>query len=75
MDITIKQAGAKDRTLIAHEGQTILSFLANQGLHVDAPCAGRGKCGTCRIKATGEISETTANEAAVAAMGEGERLA
>lgn len=56
MKITLKQAGRPDREFKGYEGQTILSFLANQGLHVDAPCAGRGQCGKCLVKVTGEVS-------------------
>ena len=62
MKITLKQSGRPDREYKAYEGQTILSFLANQGLHLDAPCAGRGKCGKCRVKATGEVSPPEENE-------------
>ncbi len=72
MKITVKQEGQKDRELTGHSGQTIFSFLANQGIRLDAPCAGRGRCGKCLVKAHGELSPPEANEAAVP---EGHRLA
>lgn len=75
MKITLRQAGHEDRLLKAHEGQTILSVLANEGLYIDAPCAGRGKCGKCRVRVTGELNEATANELDALAPSSGERLA
>ena len=75
MKITVKQAGAADRHLQAHEGQTILSFLANNGLHLDAPCAGRGSCGKCRVKAAGALSEPSEAEKTTLAETTGLRLA
>lgn len=57
MDVIIKQDGSPDRQLTAHQGQTVLSFLANQGIHLDAPCAGRGICGKCRVKLSGAVSQ------------------
>jgi len=75
MKITVKQSGVADRQFSAHEGQTILSFLANQGLHLDAPCAGRGSCGKCRIKAEGLLSPVSEAEERVLAGTVGLRLA
>lgn len=74
MKIILKQGGRPDRELKAYEGQTILSFLANQGLHMDAPCAGRGQCGKCRVKVSGEISPPSENEVKIL-KGADERLA
>ena len=74
MKITLKQAGRADREFKGYEDQTILSFLANQGLHIDAPCAGRGQCGKCRVKVSGQVSPPTENELKIL-QGADERLA
>ena len=75
MQVKLKQGGQEERVFEAHEGQTILSFLANQGFHIDAPCAGRGKCGKCRVKASGKLSEPSASELEAISSSVGERLA
>lgn len=73
MEVIIRQDGSPDRRLTAHQGQTALSFLANQGIHLDAPCAGRGQCGKCRVRVSGALSEPTPNEeAALKNVGEGD---
>ena len=56
MQVTLKQTGEVDRIILGHEGQNLLNLLANQGIYVDAPCAGRGKCGKCRVKVTGGVT-------------------
>jgi len=75
MQVTLKQSGQPDRRLSAPEGQTIQSFLANQGIHLDAPCAGRGHCGKCRVKVAGGVSEPGEGELSLLGDQTGERLA
>ncbi len=75
MQVILKQAGQPDRHLTGHEGQTIFSFLANQGIHIDAPCAGRGRCGKCLVTVSGAVSEPTENEVASLGQGAENRLA
>lgn len=75
MQITLKQPGQPDRQLPAHEGQTILSFLANQGIHLDAPCAGRGHCGKCRVKVFEGVTAPTEAELDALSGDLSERLA
>lgn len=75
MQVTLKQSGQPDRLMSAHEGQTISSFLANQGIHLDAPCAGRGHCGKCRIKVSGEVSAPTEAELSLLGDKTDQRLA
>ena len=53
-------------------GQTLMAVLAAQGLAVDAPCGGNGRCGKCRVRAEGALSPRSTEEARLPA---GERLA
>ncbi|MDR2945676.1 MAG: ASKHA domain-containing protein [Candidatus Adiutrix sp.] len=62
MKIILKQAGRSDREIQGRADQTLLSLLADQGLYLDAPCAGRGRCGKCRVRVSGELSPATENE-------------
>ncbi|MGL4209235.1 MAG: ASKHA domain-containing protein [Candidatus Adiutrix sp.] len=62
MRVILKEKGKADSELSAHEGQTVFSFLANLGVYLDAPCAGRGKCGKCLVKAEGNLSAPLAAE-------------
>ncbi|GHV44976.1 hypothetical protein AGMMS49546_29840 [Spirochaetia bacterium] len=36
--------------LIANYGETILDAAARANIVIDAPCAGKGSCGKCRVK-------------------------
>jgi uncharacterized 2Fe-2S/4Fe-4S cluster protein (DUF4445 family) len=60
--VTIKQAGAEDKVFTAEDGKTLLEALSGQGLRLDAPCGGRGKCGKCVVKAVGALNEPDAEE-------------
>ncbi|MDR1921641.1 MAG: ASKHA domain-containing protein [Candidatus Adiutrix sp.] len=75
MRVVLKQTGQVDREFEAHEGQTIFSCLANQGVHIDAPCAGRGKCGKCVVKVNGSLSAPSEREIELLGSAEGRRLA
>ena len=75
MQVTLKQSGETDKVISGHEGQNLLNLLANQGIHVDAPCAGRGRCGKCRVKVTGEITHPDEKELELLGNSTSERLA
>ena len=64
MLVTIRQKGRPDRTASGSEGQTVLSFLANQGIYLDAPCSGHGKCGKCLVRLSGEVDSPGESEKA-----------
>ncbi|MBE6954072.1 MAG: DUF4445 domain-containing protein [Ruminococcaceae bacterium] len=70
--VTIHTADGAVRVCRAPMGSTLLSVCAQQSLMVEAPCGGSGKCGKCRVAATGRLSPRTTEEAA---LPEGERLA
>ncbi len=74
MKVVVKRPSRADETYEAHKGQTILSFLASNGIHIDAPCAGRGKCGKCLVRAEGSLSPLEEKEILMDVAG-GERLA
>lgn len=75
MQVFLKKDGEADRIVTGHEGQTILNLLANQGIHIDAPCAGRGSCGKCRVKVNGELSPADEKESKLLGDNPEERLA
>lgn len=51
-------------TVQAPEGITILEAARKAGLALDAPCAGRGTCGRCRVQASGGLDPPTPEETA-----------
>ncbi|MDR2612376.1 MAG: ASKHA domain-containing protein [Deltaproteobacteria bacterium] len=75
MQITIRQTGADDQVFQAEPGKTILETLAAQGLRLDAPCGGRGKCGKCVIKAEGGLEPPEPSELKLTEGVPGSRLA
>ncbi|MBZ0136781.1 MAG: 2Fe-2S iron-sulfur cluster binding domain-containing protein [Planctomycetes bacterium] len=38
-----------DRTVEAHEGETLLQAAQRNGLHIDSSCGGNGSCHQCRV--------------------------
>ena len=49
--IKIELIGAENRIIEAEsEQKTLLSILQEQQIYLDAPCAGNGTCGGCRVK-------------------------
>lgn len=57
---------------------TVAALLDMAGVPVDQPCGGHGRCGKCRVKAFGDISEPSAQERSKltdAELAEGIRLA
>ncbi len=49
-------------TLQVEKGTTILDALYKAEVKIDAVCGGKGRCGKCRVKASGELSEVTPDE-------------
>ncbi|MBN2848038.1 MAG: DUF4445 domain-containing protein [Coriobacteriia bacterium] len=59
-------------------GTTLLDAAHAAGVRIDAPCGGVGRCGACRVVASGELSPLTADEGDVlggAGVAAGKRLA
>ena len=44
------------------QGGNLLNILLEVGAFVDAPCAGKGRCGKCRVNAGGALSAPTPSE-------------
>ena len=42
-----------DRVIDAPAGANLLEVLRENGLHPDAPCGGKGKCGKCKVLVDG----------------------
>lgn len=42
-------------SVLVDEGTTLLQAQSKAGLMPDAPCAGKGSCGKCRVKVAGQI--------------------
>lgn len=59
MDITVNIDG---RILTAKKGCLISELLFGHGDGTDMPCGGHGKCGKCRVFASGSLSEPTESE-------------
>lgn len=64
--LTILYQGSA-RTLRAEAGENILSILSHfeesiPSDSIDTPCGGRGNCGKCRVRLTGELSAPTEEE-------------
>ena len=54
--IKVKQSTGKEIcTLNAEKGEKLYSVLTRNNIALTAPCGGRGKCGKCRVKASGNI--------------------
>ncbi len=50
MRIWIEREGAEKPEEIAQPGGSLLEALTHLGYFVDAPCAGNGRCGKCRVR-------------------------
>ncbi|MDR3311008.1 MAG: ASKHA domain-containing protein [Oscillospiraceae bacterium] len=48
--ITVHQSGAVLGEFASAGGEDIRTFLAANGVFLDSPCGGRGKCGKCTVK-------------------------
>ena len=55
-EITLLNAkGEAERVFSGETGETLYSALIKAGVSIQAPCGGQGKCGKCRVKASGMI--------------------
>lgn len=50
------------RTVEVPVGSTLLAAARLAEVEIDAPCGGLGRCGSCRVRAEGELSPMTAAE-------------
>ena len=48
--VTFKQSGSGDVKVSAALGENLLSLADKAGIRIDAPCAGNGTCGKCRLR-------------------------
>ncbi|MCR4576314.1 MAG: ASKHA domain-containing protein [Clostridiales bacterium] len=56
-EITLLNAkGEAERIISGEIGETLYSALIKAGVSIQAPCGGQGKCGKCRVKASGMIA-------------------
>ncbi len=77
MRIEIK-GGDRTKTVELAEPARVDSLLMEAGFPLDMPCSGEGRCGKCRVVATGGLSEVTDAEKKLLSEKElaaGERLA
>jgi uncharacterized 2Fe-2S/4Fe-4S cluster protein (DUF4445 family) len=64
--------------VVVEPGVTFEAAAAIAGVSIDAPCAGLGRCGGCRVKVVGSVAPPTEDERAVLGdteIGRGTRLA
>ncbi len=66
---------AKTDTLEVETGVTLYRALIDAGYVIDAPCAGNGQCGRCRVSAYGALTPPSARELALLDGQAGLRLA
>ena len=57
--VTFRPSG---RMIDVEVGTVILSAAQNVGEDIDAVCGGKGRCGKCKVKAFGDISDITEEE-------------
>lgn len=48
--IVFKIEKGQDVKVLAEAGATILDLMKDNNIHIDAPCAGNGTCGKCRVR-------------------------
>ncbi len=48
--IVFKIEKGQDVKVLAEAGTTILELMKDNNIHIDAPCAGNGTCGKCRVR-------------------------
>lgn len=54
--------GSEELHIEAQPENTLLAAMVGGGVFVDAPCGGGGKCGKCRVLATGPLTPLTEEE-------------
>ena len=59
--IVFKVEGGADVKVQAEQGENLLELAARCGVAIDAPCAGNGTCGKCRVKLISGSVETEKN--------------
>lgn len=66
---------SKTDTLEVEKGRTLYRALLDAGYPVDAPCAGNGQCGKCRVSVSGAVSQPSERELGLLGGQAGLRLA
>ncbi len=49
-------------TYPCRQGEPLLEVLIRNGVYIDAPCAGKGRCGKCKVRLTGVLPPPTPQE-------------
>ena len=57
------------------EGTVLMDALEDMGVMVPSPCGGKGLCGKCLVRASGDLSQPSDNEEQIITGHEGNRLA
>lgn len=61
--ITITVLSGKNKKIIAGEnGVSVMDILRSNGIFLDAPCGGHGRCGKCIVKVTGSLEPMSFSE-------------
>ena len=63
---------------IEYEGKTLAQMMREAGISLDLPCNGRGTCGKCKVRVSGQLSDLTDTEKrhlSSSEIGQGIRLA
>jgi len=63
---------------IEYEGKTLAQMMREVGISLDLPCNGRGTCGKCKVRVSGQLSDLTDTEKrhlSSSEIGQGIRLA
>lgn len=50
ISVTLTDATGNSRSFSAQSGESLYEVLSRNGVPVNAPCGGRGKCGKCKVK-------------------------
>lgn len=61
-DCQLRQASSHLVKRTCPAGQTLLSYLQEQGVAVAAPCGGKGVCGKCKVQVVGGTLPVTAED-------------
>jgi len=67
-----------DRSVTVPVGSTLLEAARAAGVEIDAPCGGTGRCGSCRVRASGSLAPLSGDERELlggAGVAMGKRLA
>ena len=60
--VVFKIEGGADVKGTAEQGENLLELARRLGVAIDAPCAGNGTCGKCRVKLVSGALETEPNK-------------